>query len=275
MAQLRETSPWWSEFELDMGQGLQWNLGSFQLIVLRQAGEWLLAHETTSGEETEPGLGKVTPVSEVPADHPGLVRFAADRQTKVVKMVPRAADRSVVVKPHLPLHLLASEETRIYVSSPAWLEVTVGRPDRSLREFPMRVLSDTWFGPNTLEGEVAYALKTRARVQLADMPMRTYRIITPITIRNEGRGTLLVDRMNLPVPYLSVYTSSDGFLWTEPVTLVRNQGAELASLEVGTGAPKEARGGKRLSEPRRSGEASLLVRAFSSLLNPFLGEDRA
>jgi len=274
MTNLKETSPWWSEFELELGHGLQWNLGSFQLIVFRQAGEWLLAHESTSSEETGPGLWKVTPVSEMPADHPSLVRFAADRETKIVTMVPRAADRSVVVKPHLPLHLLASEETRIYVSSPVWLEVTVGRRKHSLCELPVRVLSDTWFGPNTLEGEVAYALKTRARVQAADMPMRTYRIITPITIRNEGQDTLLIDRMNLPVPYLSIYTANNGFLWTEPVTLVRNQGADLVSLEVGTRAPEEATSAKRLSEPRRTGEASFLVRAFASLLNPFLVEDR-
>ena len=265
----KENSDWWSNFAIEVGQGLQWELGSCRLTAFRHEGEWQLAHECGSSEETGPGTSRVTTISEAPPEAPELKRFAASRATNIIKLLPRAADRSVVAKPYPPLHLLAADETKIYISSPAWLEVTVGKRHHKLCELPARTLSDTWFGPNTREGDVAYALRTRARVQLAEMPMRTYRIITPVTIRNDGQDTLLIDRMNLPVPFLSVYSSQDGFLWTESVTLTRSQEAELASLKIGKGPPREAVGTERLSEPRQVSDPSFLVQAFTSLFTSF------
>jgi hypothetical protein len=120
---------------------------------------------------------------------------------------------------------------------------------------------------------VAYALRTRARVQLADMPMRSHRVITPITIRNDGQEALLVDRLNLPVPFLSIYTAPDGYLWTESVTLVQSQDSEFASAVVGKDAPREIKGAPRLSPPRQITDTHLLVRAFTSLFSPFEQED--
>lgn len=273
MTAANKASHWWSDFKVERGQGMHWDLGAFRLVIFHKEGEWLLRHENTESTAPDTVSWQVDRVTEAPSDGPNLVRFVADQKTNLIRLVPRAADRSVVVRPHLPLHLLAGQKSEIYVSSPVWVEVTVGQRRHRLCEIPVRALSDTWFGPNTREGEVAYALRTRARVQLAEMPMRTYRIITPIRIENEGHDSLLIDRMNLPVPYLSVYAADDGFLWTETVKLIRSEGSEMASLEVGKGAPPEAKRTHRLSEPRQTAEANFLVRAFTGLFAPFQEED--
>ena len=264
-----EIRPWWSPFEIDRDTGLKWTLGSFELTLFRWEGEWLLANERTTGEEIEPGRWQVAPVAEPPASHPSLVRYVADEADGSVRLMPRVGDRSVVARPRMPLHLLPGDEAKIYVSSPAWVEVTVGKKAKHLCELPVNRLSDTWFGPNTLEGEAAYALKTQARVRLAEIPRRTYRIITAISVHNAGQDLLKIDRMNLPVPYLSVYRDRDGSLWSEAVELTRSEGSEMAAIEVAPGAPPEVEGAARLSEPRMVMEKNFLVRAFSGLLNPF------
>jgi hypothetical protein len=52
-------------------------------------------------------------MSKSPIDHPNLVRFVAPQRTNTIRLVPRAVDRSVVVRPHLPLYVLPGEEAKI------------------------------------------------------------------------------------------------------------------------------------------------------------------
>ena len=261
---------WWRELDVAAESGVRWTLGAFGLTVFRMGGEWQVGHERDDAAEPEGDDGcSVEALSEPPDEFPNLERFVAEAGRASISLLPRVADRSVVARPRMPLHVLPGRATKVYVSVPVWVDLTLSRPSRSLRELPVKRLSNTWFGPSTREGEVAYALKTYARARLEEMPRRTYRAITPIVIRNKAADVLLVDRMSLPIPYLSVWGTSEGHLWTEQITLAREEGDGMSTLDVKKGAPREAVGAKRISEPRRTAPASLLVRAFTSLLRPF------
>ena len=259
---------WWSEITLRPSEGLKWILGSLDLVVYRSTEEWLVAHQSTERPEDD-SKWQLAAVSEPPEDYRALMRFVTAASGNKIRLRPCAADRSVVVRPRVPLHILPGERSKIYVSSPAWVDVRVGKPGQTLCEVPVKRLSDTWFGPSTLEGEIAYALKTQARVEIAEVPRRSYRLITPTEIRNRGDDVLLIDRINLPVPYLSVYATPDGTLWSNSVKLEQGATSELASLKVREGAPGEAKSARRLSAPRLVAEKNFLVRAFIDLLNPF------
>jgi hypothetical protein len=119
---------------------------------------------------------------------------------------------------------------------------------------------------------LSYALKTNARTTLAEMLREHYRLLTPVVIENQGTDPLFVERLNLPVPFLSIYGAETGDAWSEEVRMVRGQDGDLAKLDVSDGPPAEAAGAMRLSEPRVIAERGLLVRAFGSLLG-FGGED--
>ena len=261
--------PWWRELELEVDHGLRWVLGTFELAIFRRAGEWLLSSREADFEEPAVEIAKVEPVSLASVELENVMRFVAAASANRVRLLPRVADRSVVARPHAPIRLLPKEETRIHVSSPVWVELIVGQPMHPLCEMPVRRLSDTWFGPNTRDGDVAYALKTQARVRLDELPRRSYRLITAISISNEGADPLLVDRINIPVPRLSVYAAADRSLWSDSVSLVRSAGAELATVRVGRGAPREAGSAELLSEPRVTMDPSFLARAFTTILSPF------
>jgi hypothetical protein len=255
---------WWAPLETEVGSGWHWRLGPLDLAIFRVDGEWHLAWEERTGGDDEPRWSR-QPSRSLPPELDNTERFAAGPDAGRIALLPRVADRLVVALPRTPLYLLPGERTKVYVSSPLWIDVRVGPPYRSLRDLPVKRLSDTWVGASTREGEVAYALKTHARVLLQEIPVRAYRCITPIVIANQGSDLLRVERMNLPIPYLSLYATEAGDLWTGGVELVRSEDAELARLDIERGAPKEAGAATLVSEARRRATPNVLVRAFSLL----------
>lgn len=252
--------------------GLAWRIGPLSLHVQRVAGEWQLSHHE-EGRESALADWAVQAIDPASTDPEALARFALKTDGDTVRLTPRPADRSVVATPRAQLHVLAGEDARIYVSAPVWVEISAGQPPRTLCEIPTRRLTDTWFGRSTREGEVAYALKTQAHARLENVNTAAYRAVTPVRIHNRGTDPLRLDRMNLPVPYLSIYHDENGSLWTETVTLVRGTDEEMATFQITPGPPGEAREAHRVGEPRQTATGHPLVRAFGRFLRPFQEED--
>lgn len=260
---------WWTPIELAVGEGRRWRLGTLELVLLRSDSEWHMAHRHLPDDEVVLGAWSVDSVLELGEESANTERFASDPSARQVQVLPRVAERSVVASPRVPLHVLPNHEAKFYVSSPVWVEVYVGPPLVALRSVPAKRLSDTWFGPSTREGEVAFALKTQARVHLAEIPKQVQRAITPVVAKNRADTLLSIDRLNLPVPYLSIFHTDEGDLWTEAVVLEHREDTDMAGLAIDPGAPQEARGGAHLSDPRTTADEHLLVRAFSSILRTF------
>jgi hypothetical protein len=121
-------------------------------------------------------------------------------------------------------------------------------------------------GPSTGEGELCYATETAARLERPSGSLHPHRALTELRIRNGGSDTLHLERVNLAVPYLSVYADPEGALWTESVVLERTPSAPTGRLEVGhPPVPSEA---GRIAAPRLSpSPGGVLVRAFSALFD--------
>ena len=193
-------------------------------------------------------------------------RFAVQKTGGIVQLRVVPPNRSVVARPRSPLRVPSGHQARIFVSTPLWVEVTVGPAATFLLELPTKRMSETWFGSSTREGQFAYALKTGARTRLEDLPVRPYRFVTPVVIENAASETLLVERLNLPVPHLSVFGDAET-LWSEEVRMVRTEEGDIAELDIRQGAPREADSRQRLCEPRQPPTKGHLFRAFSSWLN--------
>ena len=266
--------PWWTEFQLDAKKGIRLRLGSLELLIFRSEREWQIAHEVDRQDQGDRDDWHQERLSNLPPDSPNLERFATGIGGGEVRIEPYLADRSVVARPHIPLHVLPGQETKIYVSSPVWVKITVGDPARVLSELPTRRLSDTWLGASTREGEAGYGLKTYASSGVDEVQIKSYRVVTPVVIRNRAEDLLLVDRMNLPAPYLSIYHSAKNELWTETVTLSHRARLGMAALDLTGGPPSEAGQLTRLTKPRRTIEESRLIRAFGNILKTF-GEENS
>ncbi|MDX9875661.1 MAG: hypothetical protein RBS88_12165, partial [Spongiibacteraceae bacterium] len=140
-----------------------------------------------------------------------------------------------------------------------WIRLQLG--NRTLLELPTVRLSDTWFGPNTREGELCYASQTRARLQLLDIES-PWRAITPITIINRGDDVLKLDRLNVPVPNLSLYCDGNQF-WTSGLTVGRDGGNAPARVQIDSGPPALSPHAELLASPRKTVRNGVLDRAIN------------
>jgi len=108
--------------------------------------------------------------------------------------------------------------------------------------------------------------QTAARLDRASVARHPHRALTELRIRNAASDTLRLERVNLAVPYLSVYAGRDGGLWTESVVLERTSSATIGRLQIGhPPVPSEV---EKITPARMTPEpGGVLVRAFSALFD--------
>ncbi|NNJ91006.1 MAG: hypothetical protein HKP55_04975, partial [Gammaproteobacteria bacterium] len=102
---------------------------------------------------------------------------------------------------------------------------------------------------------------------LQQLEYQPNRVITPLLIRNLAETPLTLERVSLPVPLLSVYEADDKTLWTESVSLTREEDGEIAALKISEGQPQQARRAKKITEPRHKADKNTFVRAFGGLFS--------
>lgn len=272
--QVHEKTVWWGVFTLDDGQAGCWRVGPSTLWIYHLPHEWRLVH-LQDGDSLSKTAEVIAPLPEDAVnlsleDLPeGAVvsRFSFRTTGGQLAVMPVLADRPVVVRPETPLYVPPGEAATLYVSTPLWVCLEAGDPPLLLQEVPSHRPSDTWYGPNTREGELCYATRTAGRLVLADLPRCPHRAVTPILIRNRARDALLVERIQLPVQYLALFQAAGGYLWTQAVTLDREKDGGFSALNLLEGAPPEADDAHPVSKPRETSRASLIGRTFSTLFH--------
>lgn len=259
-------NPWWGEYTLDAGQLAHWRVGPSSLWVERRAREWRLTHE--EGEDRLDGRLEVQcPIEgESAPDSKDMLRFAPARDSDALLIHPIVPDRPVVTRPDIGFFVLGGEEIEVFVSVPVWLVVRTAVERPPMLDVPTYRLSDTWFGPSTMSGELCYASQTSARLQLLDLPRRPNRAITKIVLRNTGDKGLRVERMNLPAPHLGLFADESCALWTQAVVVECESGSDSAEVELIEGAPTEAAGAIPVAEPRNPRSSNRFARAWDGLL---------
>jgi hypothetical protein len=249
---------WWGEFELELGACRHWRIGALSLWVTRLEHEWQVAHcwsDDPFDDTLELERGDV----EIPAALERR-RYLFAKTTTRLRLSPRVADRPVVARPEQPLIIPAGETATLYVTSPPWVELSVGVPAVTFADLPIWRMSSTWFGEDTLEGTLCYA--TRSRADLEPGPARGPRVVTSVDLRNACDITLRVQRLALPLPQMSLFCATDGELWTE-ATRVAYDPAVVAPALIESAPPRGAGTTTLLSRPRQDRQQNVLARALA------------
>ena len=195
-------------------------------------------------------------------------RYTTRFDGATLKLLPRLADRAFVVRPELPLFLPAGDEAVLYVSTPVWISGCLSGGDcTELFEIPSIRASDTWFGRDTCEGELCYATRTHARTDLGTMGARPHRAVTPLEIRNQGSDVLPIEQLRVPLPALSLYQDDGGRLWTDTVSLVREEDESSAAMTVSEARSEQTAGRTLLREPSKRVESGTIISAFSRFMS--------
>lgn len=260
---------WWGSYDLEPERWAQWQIGPLTLFAQQRRHEWIFAWHAAD-DPFQDTLSIEVPSSAAPdLDDYTFSRYAVGDIHSQLELRPKLGDRPFIVRPDSQLFLLAGQETVLYVSTVVWIATCLndGADDpRTLLEVPARRPSDTWFGPNTLEGELCYASRTSARTDFESIGRRPHRAITPVEIRNLGSDTLPIDQLRVPVPALSLYGDQEDRLWTDAICFVRDEGEREASMTVPETSAYLPDGRTLLAPPRAPIEAGTIVEAFSRFL---------
>ncbi|WP_317930273.1 hypothetical protein [Halioxenophilus sp. WMMB6] len=252
------TSSLWQQTWQVKTQALLVAMGDLTLTIQRRPHEWQLRYawqkQGALGDFRSEWVGEESLLDESAPTS----RIALDRMTADVTLLPRLADRPVVVRPISPLTLAGQSKITLYVSTPVWLEVVLS--ERISEELPVQQLSDTWMGGVTGNGELCYGSHTHARLDASQLLNLPYRVLTPVEIHNKSSESRKLERLSLPCPYLSVF-STRGLLATEPLTITMD--AEKSRGVVQIGAPQGSV--KALTKPRKVTEKGMLISAWANL----------
>lgn len=234
------------------------------MTVTRLDNEWRICRESSGNPfDAAVRVGEPAKPSE-PAPNATLDRYGVADRSESISLRPLMADRSVVTRPEHPLSIPPRQTVFMYVGMPVWVRLGADGPERSLGEFPAYQPTETWWGPDTMEGEVCYATLTYGRLRLGDVVVYPHRVLAAVRIQNDADKPLYMERLNLPARTLSIFAAPDGRLWSEEVTLARTAGEDYADLTVGKAPPAQAGKATLVSPPRDPARAGVF-RAFGRL----------
>lgn len=254
---------WWGPAEIPVDSERRWRIGPLDLRVARGDESWRVAYrwdgDPMSDEVDRPEPTRIEPAS------PGFMamHIAQTDGVAIVEVTPVSADRPVVSRPEAPIHLLAGDAVQVYIGAPIWARLTLRDPARVAADIPIAEAGDTWFGAADKTGELAYRSRTAARASADQVLRRPGRSVTPLRIENHTTERVVVERINLPCPRLSLYSDASGRLWTERLTMRIDE----AGAQVVFGEPPDFLGPvEQVTAPRVPRESNLLTTLLSRLL---------
>lgn len=194
-----------------------------------------------------------------------LVRHVQTDTAATLRVVPALGDRPIVARPGASLNILAGGQAKLFVSTPLWFRAEIASSGQPIIDAPFWRPSDSWFGPSTREGELCYAKYTDARTEMEQVEFKVQRAVTTFNIVNKHKDPLLIERLSVPVPMLSLYADSEFRLWTESITVTRGSNDEAAEVVISEGAPVATSPMELVTAPRKALEKRTLIRSLGSL----------
>ncbi|MEM6456868.1 MAG: hypothetical protein AAF772_17385 [Acidobacteriota bacterium] len=267
---------WFGPLALDVGCATVRQIGPLRLRVARRVGEWHVSWQHQPDDETADATPQPiephppAPDAAVPplGDDATVHRFvgAAGRNGSPLALCPAGADRTVVGRPRQPFLLMPGASHSMFLSTALWVQLRLGVDGTLLHEIPTRRPSDTWFGPDTQRGQLAYASRTAARLDPANLPPLVERAITEVRLTNRADDAMMLERIHLPIPTLALFADADDFLWTSTLIAIRHSDRTTVDVTFDDGPPSAARDPRRVAPARQEGESGSLSRMLHRLL---------
>lgn len=255
---------WWGEYEFELNRPKAWQFGSLLLRITRNLQEWRLEYHRPQVQYDyeqkwhridDPNFAFPQPVQ--------IERYMFKSTESTLSLMPRLANRSVVIKPVDPIYIPAGQRGTLYISTPLWLAGFVAGQREPIFDIPVILPKDTWFGPSPRLGAVCYATSVDGRTELQQLKSRAFRAVTPIEFHNTSNQQLRFDRMNVPIPALPLFFSeSTGRLWTSQIRVNHDSIDRPPKVRIESRTPFDAGTVSYIHPPRESG--NVLFNMFDS-----------
>lgn len=259
---------WWGPQDFVPGQSRSWDMAGLLLEIQRQPQEWHFRLERTAAQSEDNhdwrrhdgGLLATSPAAR-------LTRFVFRQSPGRLRLLPRLADRSVVVRPVSPLFVPAGQETTFFVSTPLWIAAWAEGVAEPLLDEPVVIPRDTWFGSSPVRGQLGYATRVNGVTDLNQLLPRPFRAVTPVHVRNGAATALPIERINIPAPFLPLYGAESGRLWTPALAITRQSAHQPVQVQIESGISTRAGHVEPLSPARRGAEEHALIRVFDTFFD--------
>ncbi len=255
---------WWGEKRVALNTVGKWRIGPLKLYAERRRNEWRIGREPKELFDDDSYSFEI--VESIPSKAE-VERFVFSTTADQILLTPYLAKKPIITRPVSPVNLPPKETVVFFAGAPVWVNIAVGNSPISLTTIPIARPSDTWFGPDTLEGELCYAIRTAARIRIEELPFIPWHAITPLSITNLDDKILTLDRIKMPIPNLTCYESNDSFLWTSKVKVDRKNNAASVSVTIDDSPPAEAGEITLLSHPRIQPMGDGVTRTLSSFFS--------
>lgn len=237
----------WTRHRCEPGQCLGAAVGRLRVWMLRNKLDWSVCSQPIAQAAIEP----LRPAR--PPEPAAWHRYVAPADSTEVRFVPVLPDRPLIMRPAAPVTILPGHTAHLFVTLPIGLRIEVsGARQAALCELPTQALSKSWFGDGTADGEICYALHTRARQSMEELSDIQGRAVCPVTLRNESAELLPFARLCLRTRHMAVYGTPDGRLWINLTTVVHKGGATPDQVAFADGPPLQAHDPTLLCPPREA-----------------------
>ena len=257
---------WWGDISLAIDEIKVWGLGERKIAIQRLNKEWIVWNKEVGSENSTQinisSLKTAKTLSNIPYS-----RHLVSQTKDNINISPMLADRSIVARPSHALNIQPGAYVELFISSPLWFLMRLDSEATPIVDIPFLRPSDSWFGPSTMEGELCYAKYTDAKVNLDLIEKRAHRAITPVLIKNQHTETLVIERINLPAPFLSLYVDEQQCFWTQEVEITYHSDTEKDGLKLKNSPPQRDSGNMQLvTNARHATDNNQFAKSIKSLL---------
>ena len=270
MNDLFETSEpnlkWWGEFEFTLSQSYAWRFGSLYFRLIRKEKEWRVEYyRPQSQHESQQTWQKLDPEELFPQPMK-FERYMFNATNRKILLVPRLADRSVVIKPVQPIYIHAGQKASLFISTPLWICGFVEGQKQPLFDFPVIQPKDTWFGLDKMNGQLCYSTPVDGSTDLKLLKPRAFRAVTPIHFYNDSNQQMRLERINVPVPSLPLFHSEEtGRLWTSEIKVMQDSVDKPPRIRIENRTPTIAGKVTFVQPARADSSSSIMPTMFESL----------
>jgi hypothetical protein len=245
---------------VEPGQTLELVMGALRLWVYRDMHDWHIAHELDRAGEERFSISVTDRAQEAERSY---TRWILNSEAETVQFRPQLPDRPIIVRPETPMCLLPKQSVKMFIGVPIWLTVVFGEEMDQALEIPTQVLSNSWFGPFT-DGELCYALKTRAKLNHEQLLPSVQRAVFPLEIKNASSGKLNFERFCLRPQYLSIFQGATR-LWTGKGRVSYRGEENWSRIVYASGPPEFDQAERRIGKAREKMDRGLLLKTFDGL----------
>ncbi len=234
----------WLSIPLGENEAAIWSIENVTVYAQRVSGDWMLARDESDEARPEQQVRKIL---SIPI---GLEwkRWALNQTAKEIRFWPSLPDKPVVVKTKIPVIVPPNTSIELYINIPVWLEVSVSQGDEyyTLDNLVPSRLSNTWYG-TLFEGQLCYAIKSRARRALEDLDNDPLRAACLFRINNQSNDPLPIEKIRILPEHLGLFQSLER-LGTSSVTVDFRGQDRGSEISYQTGAPEFLLDGRLVRE---------------------------